>query len=82
MGYSIFSIGETVRIIRGNFAGIEGTIIDPVTAHEAGGTVILRQGATMLLPVAVAASVDGRSLILRVPPDILERVPAINAAPQ
>lgn len=74
MGYSIFSIGETVRINRGSFTGIEGTIVDPVTAHEAGGTVILHEGATMLLPVTVAASVEGHSLTLRVPPDLLERI--------
>ena len=74
MGYTIFTVGERVRVHSGSFAGIEGTVVAPTASHE-GGTVVV-QGASMLLPVSVVTIIDGHEVTLRVPPDILERVEA------
>lgn len=73
MGYTLFSVGERVRIASGNFAGVEGRVVSPLEQAQSGGTIVLH-GASMLLPVTIAALIDGRAVSLRVPPELLERV--------
>lgn len=73
MGYTLFSIGERVRIVRGEFAGVEGKVVSPLEPAQPGGTILLH-GVSMLLPVTLAAFIDGRAVSLRVPPELLERV--------
>ena len=73
MGYTIFRIGNRVRITSGSFAGVVGVVDDPTIDVAASGTVILSGGSSMLMPVTVTASVDGQSLSLRVPPELLEK---------
>lgn len=73
MGYSLFSVGERVRIIHGNFAGIEGEVVSPLEPTQAGGMIILH-GPSKLSPVTIVTLLDGRAVSLRVPPELLERV--------
>ena len=73
MGYTLFSVGQRVRIVSGNFAGVVGTVASPLEPTNSGGTIILH-GSSMLLPVTVVATIDGRSVSLRVPPELLERI--------
>ena len=73
MGYSFFSVGEWVRIIRGNYAGIEGKVVSPLEPAQAGGTIVLH-GESKLYPVTIITLLDGRAVSLRVPPELLERV--------
>lgn len=73
MGYSLFTVGDRVRIIRGNFAGVEGKVVSPLEPAQAGGTIILH-GESKRYPVTIVTLLDGRSVSLRVPPEILERV--------
>ena len=73
MGYSLFTVGDRVRIIRGNFVGIEGKVVSPLEPTQAGGTIILH-GESQLHPVTIITLLDGRAVSLRVPPEILERV--------
>ena len=73
MGYSLFSVGERVRIIRGNFAGVEGEVVSPLEPAQPGGTIILH-GESKLYPVTIVTLLDGRAVSLRVPPELLERV--------
>ncbi|WP_428304853.1 hypothetical protein [Lacipirellula sp.] len=73
MGYTIFAVGDRVRIKSGDFGGIEGVISDPTAAHDAVGTVNARR-QSMLLPLTVVAQVEGRKMIIRVAAEMLERV--------
>lgn len=73
MGYSLFSVGDRVRIIRGNFAGVEGKVVSLVEPAQPGGTIILH-GESNLYPVTIVTLLDGRAVTLRVPPENLERV--------
>lgn len=71
VGYTIFSLGQDVRIVAGTFAGVQGTVISPHTAHQATGTVIL-SGESRLKPVSLEAVIEGRVVVLRVPPELLQ----------
>jgi hypothetical protein len=73
VGCTNFSTGDRVRITSGKFAGLVGVVKDPALAVGAAGTVILSGGDGELLPITVSASIDGHTLLLRVPPELLER---------
>jgi len=73
MGYSLFSIEERVRILSGSFQGIEGTVVAPLDAVYAEGTVLLRAGGD-LLPVTIWTSMDGFDVAIRLPPELIERI--------
>lgn len=72
MGYTIFNVGERVRVKSGDFAGWKGVVASPTSAHDVVGTVNPRR-QSMLLPVTVVVEVEGREMILRVAPELLER---------
>ena len=72
MGYSIFCVGDDVQIVGGSFAGMVGIVAPSSSAHQSSGTVVL-SGESELLHVTVAAVIDGHSVALRVPPEMLER---------
>ena len=72
MGYTIFQVGEQVRIKSGDFAGLDGVVANPTSAHDVVGTVNPKQ-QSMLLPVTVVVQRDGRKLVLRVAAELLER---------
>lgn len=72
MGYSIFSIGEDVRIVSGSFAGMVGIVAPPSSAYQSSGTVVL-SAQSEKRHVTVATVIDGHSIALRVPPELLER---------
>ena len=72
MGYTIFSVGDDVRIVGGTFVGIEGIVLPPSETHRM-ATVALR-GESKFLPVTVSTIIDGHQVNLRVPPEILERI--------
>lgn len=74
MGYSLFSLGQEVRIVSGSFVGVVGTVIAPTEPHDAFGTVIL-SGESERLPVSVASVINGHRFVMRVPPELLERTP-------
>ena len=73
MGYSIFSVGDDVQIVRGGFAGMVGIVAPPSIAHQSSGTVVLSAQSDKR-PVTVATVIDGHSIALRVPPELLERI--------
>lgn len=73
MGYSLFSVGECVRIVSGSFKGIEGTVVAPLDAAFADGTVLLHADSE-LRPVTISTVMDGHDVAIRVPPELLERV--------
>ena len=73
MGYSLFSVGEKVRILSGSFIGIEGIVTSPAHAARTAGTVVL-QTDSELSPVTLSAVIDGHSVKLRVPPELLGRI--------
>jgi hypothetical protein len=78
MGYSIFCVGDDVRIVSGSFAGMVGIVAPPSSAHQSSGTVVLSTERMLSAPsdkrhVTVAAVIDGHSIALRVPPELLER---------
>ena len=73
MGYSIFSVGDRVRIKSGEFAGMAGVVSNPASPHDVVGTVNPRR-QSMLLPVTVVVAAEGRKLALRVAPELLQRV--------
>lgn len=72
MGYSIFSVGDSVRITSGTFAGLVGKVNAPASAAESAGTVVLSESGSTLLPVTVTTALDGHAVSLRVPPELLE----------
>ena len=72
MGYTIFSVGDDVRIVGGTFVGIEGVVVSPTETHQT-ATVAL-QGESMFLTVTVSTIMDGHVINLRVPPELLERI--------
>ena len=72
MGYSIFSVGDDVRIVSGSFVGMIGIVAPPSSAHQSSGTVVL-SGPSDKRHVTVATVIDGHSIALRVPPELLER---------
>ena len=74
MGYTIFSVGDEVRVSGGAFVGVEGVVVAPTASIQTGGTVVLKSGS-MLLPVTVSTIMDGHVVALRVPPELLERIP-------
>ena len=73
MGYSILNVGDSVRITAGAFAGLIGKVDYPTIAAKSAGTVVLSGGGSSLLPVTVTTILDGRTISLRVPPELLER---------
>lgn len=72
MGYTIFSVGDRVRITSGEFSAMEGVVAVPTLPHEATATLIAGQ-PSMLLPVTVTVETGDRKLVLRVAPELLER---------
>ncbi|WP_428307758.1 hypothetical protein [Lacipirellula sp.] len=72
MGYTIFKVGEQVRIKAGDFAGLDGVVASPTSAHDVVGAVNPKQHS-MLLPVTVVVQTEGRKLVLRVAAEMLER---------
>jgi hypothetical protein len=79
MGDSLFSVRERVRILSGSFQGVEGTVIQPLDVANAQGTVILRTENSELSPVAISSVIKGKSVAIRVPPELLERVEELHA---
>ena len=73
MGYTIFTVGDEVQIVGGCFAGMVGIVAPPSSAHQSSGTVVL-SGDSDLQLVTVTTVIDGRSVALRVPPELLERI--------
>lgn len=70
VGYSIFSLGQDVRIVAGCFAGVEGTVVPPHDVHRALGTVILGV-ESQFQPVSIEVVIERRVVVLRVPPELL-----------
>ena len=73
MGYTIYSVGDRVKITSGDFAGMTGVVADPTAAHDVVGTINPRRHS-MLLPVTVIVESEGRKLVLRIAPELLKRV--------
>ena len=71
MGYSLFSVGQNVRIVAGSFAGTWGIVAPPASAYQSSGTVLLAAESDKG-PVTVAATIDGHAIAGRVPPELLE----------
>lgn len=74
MGYASFSNGDTVRIASGEFRGIVGTILPPTKPADCTPTVILSSTGNSM-PVTISARIDGCTLRLRIPPELLEFCP-------
>ena len=77
MGYTLFNIGDDVQINAGSFTGIMGIVAPSASAYQSCGTVVLNRelnGDSSLLPVTVAAVIDGHVVALRVPPEYLQRI--------
>ena len=72
MGYTIFSVGDRVRIRHGAYAGVQGTVAGPLLA-VAPEEVVTIKGWSFLLPVMVEAEFGGVQRVFRVPPEFLER---------
>lgn len=70
MGYSLFSVGDHVRVTAGAFQGVEGTVVAPLDRSGA-GTVLLQSDGE-LLPVTISTVLDGHCITLHVPPERLE----------
>ncbi len=73
LGYSIFSVGDIVRVTGGSFVGIEGKVVAALNAARSSGTV-MPAGASLLMPVTVSTILDGHEVSLRVPPNLLQRI--------
>ena len=73
MGYTIFSVGDHVRITSGEFSAMEGVVAAPTLPHEATATLIAGQ-PSMLFPVTVVVEGGDRTLVLRIAPELLQRV--------
>ena len=72
MGYTIFNVGDRVRIRHCEFAGVEGAVLGPLLTIPSDEVVTIK-GWSFLLPVLVAAEVDGATRVFRVPPEFLDR---------
>lgn len=72
MGYTIFAVGDQVRIRHCEYAGVEGTVAEPLLNLPPEEVVAIR-GWSFLLPVHVSAEFDGAERVFRVPPEFLER---------
>ncbi|BBO33401.1 hypothetical protein PLANPX_3013 [Lacipirellula parvula] len=69
MGYTIFSVGDVVRIRSGIFAGASGIVASPTVPADLYASSECSRA--MLLPVTVEAVVDGEPLTLRIQPESL-----------
>ena len=72
MGYTIFAVGDSVRIRQGVYAGVEGSVLSPLPPVPPDEVVAIK-GWSFLLPVLMAAEFDGAERVFRVPPEFLER---------